>query len=49
MQFNNIIFKIADNAKPSTAAAFPNIIFIFDIEGVEKYKVDDVTKLRAIK
>ena len=41
--------KIADNSKPSTAAAFPNIIFIFDIEGVEKYKVDDVTKLRAIK
>ena len=41
--------KISDNTKPSITLAYPKMIFIFDIEGVEKYKVDDVTKLRAIK
>ena len=35
MQYNNDIFKKPDSAKPSTATAFPVIIFIFDMGGVE--------------
>ena len=43
------LLKILDNSKPSTTNAFPNIIFIFDIEGVEAYRVKDVTESRLLK
>jgi hypothetical protein len=43
------IRKILDDASPSTANAFPKIMFIFDIEGVEAYKVKDITQARILK
>ena len=41
-----MVLRFNDSAKPSTGGAFLNIIYKFDIEGVIKYKVNDV---RAIK
>ena len=43
------IRKIIDDALPTTVNPFPKIIFIFDIEGVEAYRVKDITKSRMIK
>jgi hypothetical protein len=43
------IRKILDDASPSTANAFPRMMFIFDIEGVEAYKVKDITDARILK
>ena len=43
------ILKILDDAKPSTANPFPKMIFIFDIEGVEAYKVKNITDARILK
>ena len=43
------IKKILDDASPLTANAFPKMIFIFDIEGVEAYKVKDITDARILK
>ena len=41
--------KILDGAKPSPASAYPKMIFIFDIEGVEAYKVKNITDARILK
>jgi len=41
--------KILDNALPSTTYPFPKIMFIFDIEGVEAYRVKDITQARILK
>ena len=41
--------KILDDALPSTTNAFPKIMFIFDVEGVEAYRVKDITEVRIIK
>ena len=41
--------KVIDGAKPNPALAYPKMIFIFDIEGVEAYKVQDVTQARILK
>ena len=41
--------KILDDALPTTANPFPKIMFIFDIEGVDEYKIKDVTESRIIK
>jgi hypothetical protein len=43
------IRKILDDASPLTSVAFPKIMFIFDIEGVEAYKVKDITDTRILK
>ena len=42
------LLRISDSAIPQTPSAFPNMIFIFDIEGVDEYRVNDVTKARAL-
>ena len=41
--------KILDGAKPNPATAYPKMIFIFDIEGVEAYRVKDITQARILK
>ena len=41
--------KISDNTKPTPSGAFPKMIFIFDIEGVDNYKVQDITNSRILK
>jgi hypothetical protein len=41
--------KILDNTKPNPSAAYPKIVFIFDIEGVEEYRVKNITESRIVK
>ena len=41
--------RISDNGKSTPSTAFPKMIFIFDIEGVDAYKVNNITDSRMIK
>ena len=41
--------KISDDALPTSANPFPKIMFIFDIVGVEEYRVKDITQTRLLK
>jgi len=41
--------KVIDGAKPNPAIAYPKMIFIFDIEGVEAYRVKNITDARILK
>jgi hypothetical protein len=40
--------KVSDSTKPSPSAAYPKMIFIFDIEGIDDYKVKDITHTRIL-
>ena len=40
--------RINDGLAPNVTIAYPKIIFIFDIEGIDEYRVNDITKARAI-
>jgi len=41
--------KILDGTRPVPTANLPALIFMFDIVGVEEYKIKDVTESRIIK
>ena len=41
--------KVLDNAKPTVTIAYPKFLFLFDIVGVEEYRVKDVTQSRLLK
>ena len=41
--------KVLDGTKANPATAYPKMIFIFDIEGVEAYKVKNITDARILK
>ena len=41
--------KVIDGAKPNPAIAYPKMIFIFDIEGVEAYRVKNINDARILK
>jgi hypothetical protein len=43
------LYKISDNARPISVNAFPNMIYIFDITGVDEYRIKDVTQTRLLK
>jgi hypothetical protein len=40
---------VLDGTKANPATAYPKMIFIFDIEGVEAYKVKNITDARILK
>ena len=43
------LLRIFDNISPTTTNEFPQIIFIFDIVGIEEYRVKNITDSRMIK
>ena len=47
--FSLSILRIADGLKPGVTVAYPPMIFLFDINGVEDYKVKDITASRILK
>ena len=47
--FSLSLLRIDDGLKPTVTVAFPPIIFLFDITGVENYRVKDITESRIIK
>ena len=41
--------KIVDGSKPNVTLAYPKFLFLFDIVGVEEYRVKDITQTRLLK
>ena len=41
--------KVLDGTKANPATEYPKMIFIFDIEGVEAYRVKNITDARILK
>ena len=41
--------KIVNDALPNSVPVFPNTIFVFDIMGVDEYRVKNITDSRMIK
>ena len=47
--FSLNLLRIDDGMPATTTVAFPPLIFLFDITGIEDYRVKDITESRIIK
>ena len=47
--FSLSLLRIDDGLKPTVTVVFPPLIFLFDITGIENYRVKDITESRIIK